>query len=133
MTMDAGFPDSTSVAEAADEARFESMRAEPRDSMLLMATLHRASGETVQIKVRNLSAGGLMAETPTGLLKDEAIEVELRGIGLVPGRVAWVAGGRVGLSFAHTVDHKLARKPVTGGVQPQLVKASKTIWRPGLR
>ena len=76
--MDARFSGHSGASGGADEARFESMRSEQRDSMLLMATLRRANGDDLAIKVRNLSGGGLMAEVPTGLLKEERVEVELR-------------------------------------------------------
>ncbi|NIJ07668.1 hypothetical protein FHS31_001264 [Sphingomonas vulcanisoli] len=125
--------DSSGVSNDADEARFESLRADQRDSMLLMATLRRANGTDIAIKVRNLSSGGLMAEVPVSLHREESVEVDLRGIGIVPAKVAWAAGGRAGLAFDHAVDHKLARKPVAGGPQPQLVRVSRDMWRPGLR
>jgi hypothetical protein len=44
----------------------------------------------------------------------EAVIVEVRGIGVVPGKVAWVSGGRIGITFDETVDPHLARKPVAG-------------------
>ena len=83
--------------------------------------------------VRNLSAGGMMADCAASFPRDERIEVELRGIGTVAGRIAWTAGGKIGVAFDHAIDPKLARKPVTGNPQPQLVKAAKSMWRPGLR
>ena len=116
-----------------DETRFEQMRAEPRDSMFLLATLRRPGGPDVQVKVRNLSGGGMMVEGPVSFSRGEAVESVLRGIGAVGGKIAWTAGGRVGVAFDRAIDPTLARKSVTGGPQPQLVKASRTMWRPGLR
>lgn len=101
--------------------------------MLLMATMRRPGGPDVQVKVRNLSGGGMMAESPVGFGRGELVEADLRGIGLVSGKIAWTAGGRIGIAFDRAVDPALARKPVTGGPQPQLVKASRSMWRPGLR
>jgi len=118
-------------AEDDDDARYACMRAEPRDSMFLLAVMRRQNRPEVPVKVRNLSSGGLMAETPSGFLRGEPVEVELRGIGLVTGKVAWVASGKVGVSFDWPVDPKEARKPVTGGPQPSLVKVATTMWRPG--
>jgi len=122
-----------SGTETAEDERFAHLRAAPRDSMFLLATIRRAGGGEVAIKVRNLSAGGMMAECPTSFSREEAIEIELRGIGVVGGRIAWTAGGKIGIAFDRVIDPKLARKPVTGNPQPQLVKASKSMWRPGLR
>lgn len=131
MAVDQNFvPDETA---GADDARFESMRSEPRDSMFLMATMRRAGGSDVQVKVRNLSAGGMMAESPVNFSRGDAIEVDLRGIGLVTGKIAWTAGGRLGVQFDAAIDPRLARKPVSGNPQPQLVRPSRTMWRPSIR
>lgn len=120
-------------AAADTDAQFESMRSEPRDSMFLMAVMRRQGGPDVTVKVRNLSAGGMMAESPVNFSRGESIEAELRGIGTISGKIAWTAAGRVGVQFDSPVDPRLARKPVGGNPQPQLVKASRTMWRPGLR
>ncbi len=116
-----------------EDARFESMRAEPRDSMFLMAAIRRPGSPDVMVKIRNLSAGGMMAESPVNFSRGDAVEAELRGIGTVAGRIAWTAGGRIGVQFDASIDPRLARKPVGGNPQPQLVKASRAMWRPGLR
>jgi hypothetical protein len=130
MTVDHSFaPDETAGA----DARFESMRAEPRDSMFLMAVMRRAGSADVTVKVRNLSSGGMMAESPFSFSRGDVIETELRGIGTVAGKIAWTAGGRVGVQFDAPIDPRLARKPVGGNPQPQLVKASRTMWRPAIR
>jgi hypothetical protein len=113
--------------------RFESMRAEPRDSMFLMAVMRRPGGPDITVKIRNLSPGGMMAESPVNFSRGDAIEAELRGIGQVMGKVAWNAGGRVGVQFDAPIDPRSARKPVGSTPQPQLVKPARTMWRPGLR
>ena len=122
-------PDETTDADAA----FESMRSEPRDSMFLMAAVRRAGGAEVQVKVRNLSSGGMMAESPVSFSRGDVVEAELRGIGSVSGKIAWTAGGRVGVQFDVPIDPRLARKPVSGNPQPQLVRPSRTMWRPSIR
>jgi len=122
-------PDGTADA----DARFESMRSEPRDSMFLMAVMRRAGGPDVTVKIRNLSPGGMMAESPVNFSRGDEIEAELRGIGQVAGKIAWTAGGRVGVQFDTPIDPRLARKPVGSSPQPQLVKPSRTMWRPALR
>ena len=120
-------------ANETEEARFAHLRAETRDSLFLLAALCRAGQADVPVKVRNLSNGGMMVEGNGLFLRGEAIEADLRGVGRVPGKVAWTASGRIGIAFDAPIDAKLARKPVSGGPQPQLVKASRTMWRPGLR
>lgn len=120
--------------ETADsDERFQSMRSEPRDSMFLMAVMRRPGSADITVKIRNLSSGGMMAESPVNFSRGEAVEAELRGIGSVMGKVAWNAGGRVGVQFDNPIDPRLARKPVGSSPQPQLVKPARTMWRPGLR
>ena len=115
------------------EERAAQLRASPRDSMFVMAALRRPGGPEVAIKVRNLSAGGLMAEASSGFSRGEPIEVELRGIGAVGGRIAWTAGGRIGIAFENAIDPMLARRPVVAHSQPHLLKAARTHWRPSVR
>lgn len=114
-----------------EDERYGHLRSEPRDSMLLLATMRRPGRAEVQVKVRNLSTRGLMAETPINFLRGEPVEIDLRGIGWVTGRIAWATVGRAGVAFDEAVDPKMARKPVVAAAQPQLVRASKTMWRPG--
>ncbi len=84
-----------------------------RDSLFLMARLRTPSlPDTYTVRVRNLSAGGLMAEFETPLDRDTPIEVEVRGLGWVPGRVAWFTQGRTGVAFDTPIDPQRARKPV---------------------
>ena len=87
-----------------------------RDSLLLMAQLRfDGAHETVSARVRNLSAGGLMAEIAAALAIDTPLEFDLRGIGRVTGRVAWQTEGRIGVAFDTEIDPLRARKPVGKG------------------
>lgn len=88
-------------------------RAVSRDSLLLSAQfrLAGAKGEKT-VRVRNLSAGGLMAEMSEPIDGGTAVEVNVRGVGWVPGHVAWVAAGRIGVAFDRLIDPMAARKPV---------------------
>lgn len=84
-----------------------------RDSLFLKAELSFIDGENCgEVRIRNLSAGGLMAEAPVLAKRGDKVQMELRNIGLVTGSVAWVAQGRFGVAFDHPIDPKLARKPV---------------------
>lgn len=109
--------------------RFESVRedeAQPRhqlrESMFLGARF-RFEGvrEPVEGRVRNVSAGGLMAELPGDVAEGTPLEVEVRGIGWVSGRVAWAAHGRLGIAFTAPIDPQRARKPVGGREIPRPV------------
>lgn len=92
------------------------MGARSRDSLFLMARLRTPSlRETFSVRIRNLSPGGLMADFAAPLDRDTPIEVEVRGIGWVAGRVAWCAEGRTGVAFQTPIDPQKARKPVGAG------------------
>lgn len=84
-----------------------------RDSLFLLARARVGNDpEWTDVRVRNLSAGGLMAEIAHALSIDTPVELELRGIGRVTGRVAWQAEGRTGVAFDAEIDPMKARKPV---------------------
>ena len=84
-----------------------------RDSLFLKANLKFVDGDDCgEVRIRNLSAGGLMAEAPVRAKRGDKVELELRNIGQVSGYVAWVAQGRFGVAFDYAIDPKLARKPV---------------------
>jgi len=86
-----------------------------RDSMFLLARLRvEEEGTEHQVRVRNLSAGGMMAEGQVDVVRGTAISVELRNLGWVRGTVAWRQDGRFGIAFAQEIDSTLVRVPVTG-------------------
>ncbi|UVO49539.1 PilZ domain-containing protein [Sphingomonas sp. SUN019] len=86
-----------------------------RDSLFLLAQLHvEGRAEPIAVRVRNLSAGGLMAELPHPVPTDRAIDIDVRGIGRITGRIAWQTAGRIGVAFDQPIDPQRARKPVSG-------------------
>jgi hypothetical protein len=90
-------------------------RSSKRDSLFLSATLRRVQDkatEAVPMRVRNLSAIGIMADYTDVALPGDAVIVTVRGIGSVSGKVAWVKKGRIGVNFDVEVDPMMARKPV---------------------
>ena len=93
-----------------------------RDSLFLLAQLRVAGDETdYRVKVRNLSAGGMMAEGDVAVTRGSRVHVELRNIGWVEGSVAWKQENRFGIAFADEIDPKMARAPVTGSTAPTIV------------
>ena len=109
----------------------------PRDSMLLMGTI-KAVGDvarqTQPIRIRNLSATGLMAESQAEYDVGCLVDVGLRGVGIVSGEVVWVRDGRMGITFTTTIDPKRARQPVVAHSTDHLRKISvKKLRRPGLK
>jgi len=84
-----------------------------RDSLFVLAELRLDGSETPhKVKVRNLSAGGLMADAPLKVQRGQLCSVELRNIGWVEGSVAWVQENRFGIAFREEIDPKVARAPV---------------------
>lgn len=95
-----------------------SQRNKDRDSLFLTAEFRIAGARNSQlVRVRNLSAGGLMAEVPEPVAQGTEVELDLRGVGSITGRIAWNAAGRVGVAFDKMIDPILARKPVSGGTK----------------
>ena len=87
-----------------------------RDSLFVMADLRLpGSQEEHRIKVRNLSAGGMMGEGSLRVVRGDDIEVNIRNIGWVAGSVAWVQDDRFGVAFREEIDPKVARAPVGAG------------------
>jgi hypothetical protein len=98
---------------------FTGQRAGARDSLMLTAQLRiEGKPDTAQVRVRNLSSGGMMAEYAAPVSSGTPLEVEVRGVGWITGRIAWSAEGRVGVAFDHAIDPLLARKPVGKGGSP---------------
>jgi len=87
-----------------------------RDSLFVMADLRLdGSEETLRIKMRNLSAGGMMGEGNVRLTRGTVVWVEIRNIGWVEGSIAWVQDNRFGVAFREEIDPKLARPPLPAG------------------
>ena len=90
-----------------------------RDSLLLSAQLCLPITDTsLTVRIRNLSAGGLMAEYANDVAIGDPVKIEVRGIGWVNGTIAWIAAGRIGIAFDEAIDPKLARKPVPVPARP---------------
>ena len=96
-----------------------------RDSLFIMADLrvHGQDGEH-RLKVRNLSAGGLMAEGTVKVSRGDGVQVALRNAGWVEGTVAWVQDNRFGIAFAEEIDPKAVRAgtPSQAGGEPLVIK-----------
>lgn len=87
-----------------------------RDSLFVMADLRLdGSEEEHRIRVRNLSAGGMMGEGTVHVFRGAVIEINIRNIGWVEGSIAWVQDSRFGVAFREDIDPKVARAPLTAG------------------
>jgi hypothetical protein len=108
---------STDTVNALSAADFAGQRNGSRDSLMLTAQFRVGDDKITQVRVRNLSSGGLMAEYAAPVEIRTPIEIEVRGVGWVKGRIAWATDGRVGVAFDIEIDPMLARKPVGKGAQ----------------
>ena len=83
-----------------------------RDSLFLLAQVRVDGQENVsRVKVRNLSAGGMMAEGDSKVVRGSLVAVELRNIGWVEGSVAWKQDNRFGIAFVDEIDPTVVRAP----------------------
>lgn len=104
-----------------------------RDSLFVMADLRidGIEGEH-RIRVRNLSAGGLMAEGSPTTQRGQLVWVNVRNIGWVEGSVAWVQDSRFGIAFREDIDPQLARPPLAVGEgPPRFVRTPLAQLEPG--
>lgn len=97
-----------------------------RDSLFIMADL-RVDGTDAdhRVKVRNLSAGGLMAEGAVRVLRGQPVRIALRNAGWVEGTVAWVQESRFGVAFHDEIDPKTVR-----GMAPPALSDALILNRP---
>jgi hypothetical protein len=94
-----------------------SQRSRSRDSLFLMAQLQFVGDAKIrEVRVRNLSEGGLMVDCTSVKEPGTVVSLDLRGIGTVSGKVAWCTEGRIGIALDRPIDPRKARKPV---VQPR--------------
>lgn len=61
------------------------------------------------VRVRNISSGGMMIDVVGPLPKGLSIVAEMKGIGEVRGRIVWSTENRAGVAFDREVDPALAR------------------------
>ncbi len=118
-----------------DSIAMASKRKDERSSLFLTAAIAvEGARAPVSVRVRNLSEGGMMVDGHVKLVCGARIEAELRGIGTVGGRIAWVEAGRAGVAFDEPVDPKLARAGAALPAEHKIVKAPPIYdRRPGLR
>ncbi len=98
-----------------------------RDALFLMADVRQEGDSTPhRVKVRNLSAGGMMAEGPMTVQRGARLTVELRNLQAIDASVAWVQEGRFGVAFAREIDPKAPRTAVGNNdlATPRFVRPS---------
>ena len=81
---------------------FETMRA-PRQRLMRRALIG-INGMPVEIRLRNISTSGAMAESDVSIAPGTEITIDIVGAGPVVGIVRWAQEGRFGIQFADTFD-----------------------------
>ncbi|WP_052072246.1 PilZ domain-containing protein [Sphingopyxis sp. MWB1] len=106
-------------------------RSSDRDSLFMKASMMlREDGRTFDVRVRNLSSGGMLAETDEKLNQSTAVEIELRNVGPVPGRIVWVGEGKCGIAFDRAVNPQAVRRQVvqkSDDIPPHLRRTGREI------
>jgi hypothetical protein len=88
-------------------------RGADRDSLFMQASLILSGHvDPVVVRVRNLSPGGMLAEAKLTIAQGATVEVDLRNVGPVPGRVIWAGEGKFGIAFDRQVDPQAVRRQV---------------------
>ena len=101
------------VPESLDEQVAALSRSADRDSLFLQASLELPGVERpVVVRVRNLSAGGMLAEGAAAVSQGSTVAVELGNVGVVPGRIIWVGEGKFGIAFDRPINPQAVRRQV---------------------
>ncbi len=109
-------------------------RAKSRDSLFLLGKLTFAGmPASFDVRIRNLSATGMMAECPAAVAPGHAVLVETKGFAGIAGKVAWATEGRVGIAFDVEIDPALARNPGKSNGQPEMMVPQYLKNPPGAR
>ncbi|HEX2763300.1 MAG TPA: EAL domain-containing protein [Allosphingosinicella sp.] len=75
----------------------------PRHRLIRMGTL-RFGGRDLDARLRNISAGGAMAECDEKLVPGTPVELDLDDAGCLEAQVRWCQHGQIGLQFAKTFE-----------------------------
>jgi PilZ domain len=85
-------------------------RDKSRESIFLGAVVHIGDEkQSRNVRVRNISSGGMMIDLPGPQPRGLLVVAEMKGIGEVRGQIVWSTENRAGIAFEKVVDPKLAR------------------------
>jgi diguanylate cyclase (GGDEF)-like protein len=87
---------------------------ESRIAILRSAVLH-VDGKTFNVRVRNVSGGGVMAEAPYQVADNAPVEIEFAEGQRFPGHIRWTGEGRIGVKFDQpfSLDQLAPPRPAT--------------------
>lgn len=101
------------------------LREEPRASLYLAASLY-CDGQSVPVKIRNLSNTGALIELSAPMAEGGVVQL-VRGSLIVHVLIIWTEGLRCGLKFSGVVDVQRWRITPTNGEQQRVDDIVRTI------
>lgn len=113
----------------------EGARKVDRDSLFMTGRLYLDDDTApFDVRIRNLSAGGLMAEPNTTMINGQRVRIELRNVGMVAGRIAWANKRQFGIAFDAPIDPKIVRRPIGAAEieKPYTLRKVENYGRPGI-
>lgn len=123
----------THQTEDHDQDTPESQREKSRDSLFLSADLtFDDSPRQYSVRVRNISAGGMMIDITAPREKGLGVTAILKNIGEVRGKVVWSTAKRIGITFDQEIDPHLARHKAIAAPVPGYKRPYMESRRPGL-
>jgi hypothetical protein len=76
---------------------------EPRQRLMRRA-IAQINNQAVEIRLRNISSGGALAESEASVAPGTRMAVDIVGVGPVIGEVRWAQKGKFGLAFSEQFD-----------------------------
>jgi PilZ domain len=123
----------THQTEIIDPDTPESHREKARDSLFLSAeVIFDDSPKQYTVRIRNISAGGMMIDVTAPRDKGLGVTATLKNIGEVRGKVVWSTAKRIGITFEQEIDPNLARHKATAAPVPGYNRPYVESRRPGL-
>lgn len=124
----------TSPDDSVESGAQDVSRESARDSTFLSAkiTFDSTPEAPMDVRVRNVSAGGMMIDISVAREKGVGLTVELKNVGKVRGQVAWSTNSRMGIDFDAEIDPALARHKPTAPPVPGYKRPYTESRRPGL-
>ncbi|MEM1131313.1 MAG: PilZ domain-containing protein [Pseudomonadota bacterium] len=85
-------------------------RNDHRDALFMLAKIQFVkSGKMIDARIRNLSSGGMMAESNVFCAAGDRVIVDMVNAEEIEGRISWQTSGRFGIAFDHPVDPQTIR------------------------
>jgi PilZ domain len=99
-------------------------RVTARESIFLNASVHFEGEMSMHhVRVRNISAGGIMIDSAVQRTIGSNVVVKIKNIGDVEGRVAWFTSGKMGINFKRSIDPQRARQKLPVAPSPKAPRA----------